>query len=250
MRINRYLAAAGLGSRRACEQLVLEGKVTISGKKIDNLATEVAPGADVRVSGKPVKAQPSIYIIFNKPKGVLTTCVDPSKRRTVFDFLPPHLGRIFPVGRLDMDSRGLLILTNDGALMQELLHPSKKVEKEYEVRVDRPVEPECIKRLLKGFVIEGGRARMEKVHRIAPGFYRVVLTQGIKRQIRKMFYRLGYEVLDLRRVRVGSLLLGNLPEGHWRYITARELAALRTSTSGAAARASRAGKAKMESCSG
>lgn len=227
MRINRYLAAAGLGSRRACEELVRAGRVIVGGKKIDNLATEIAPEADVRVDGKPVKARLPVYVVLNKPRGVVTTCSDPGNRRTVLDYLPPHLGRMFPVGRLDKDSEGLLVLTNDGALMQEVLHPSKKIEKEYEVRVDKPLDPEGIPKLLEGFVIEGGRARMEKIHRIAPCFYRIVLTQGIKRQIRQMLYRLGLEVLSLQRVRIGALLLGDLPEGHWRYVTKTEIAQLR-----------------------
>lgn len=226
MRINRYLAAAGLGSRRACEELVLEGRVTINGKSVDSLATVVAPGDVVKVGGRVLKVQQSAVIALYKPRGIVTTCSDPEKRRTVIDFMPPGLGRLFPVGRLDLESEGLLILTNDGALAQQLAHPSHSTDKEYEVTLDKEFDSALIPKLLKGFVIEGGKARAEKVYPLAKRKLKVVLRQGIKRQIRLMFYELGYEVQTLKRVRIGGFLLGKMRPGEWQMLKKADIGLL------------------------
>jgi 23S rRNA pseudouridine2605 synthase len=227
MRLNRFLAAAGFGSRRACEALIRDGKISINGHFTRDLATIVRPGDDVRVAGKsPPRPAPLVYIALHKPKGILSTVSDERKRATVFDFLPAHFGRLFHVGRLDKDSEGLLLLTNDGALSQRLTHPAHEVEKEYEVHLDKPFEPQLAAKLLRGFLIEGGRAKVERIHIVAPTFVRVVLRQGLKRQIRLMFFRLGYEVKRLVRTRIGALRLGVLPPGHWRLLEQREVALL------------------------
>ena len=162
MRLNRFLAAAGFGSRRACEALIKDGKISINGHFIRNLATIVQPGDDVRVAGKPPpRPSPPVYILLHKPKGILCTRSDERKRSTVFDLVPAHFGRLFHVGRLDKDSEGLILLTNDGALSQRLTHPGHEVEKEYEVLLDRPFDAQHTPRLLRGFMIvsragEGG----------------------------------------------------------------------------------------------
>lgn len=223
MRINRYLAAAGLGSRRACEDLIRNERVSINGHLVTNLATQISPTDIVKVGSKIISGQSPIYLALNKPVGFLTTCSDPEGRRTILDLVPAHFGRLFHVGRLDKDSEGLLIMTNDGRLAQELTHPSHFIDKEYEVVLNRPLEMEQKPRLIEGFRIEGGRAKMERVTRLTPYKYQVLLRQGIKRQIRAMFYHLGYEVTRLKRVRIGPILLGKLRPAEWRHLTRAEL---------------------------
>lgn len=226
MRLNRFLAAAGFGSRRACEALILDGKVSINGHFIRELATTVQPDDDVRVAGKPAKFTPLAYLLLHKPKGFVCTRSDERGRSTVFDLVPAHLGRLFHVGRLDMDSEGLIILTNDGALAQRLTHPAHEVEKEYEILLDKPFDGELIPKFLKGFHIEGGRARAERLRIIAPRHVKIVLRQGLKRQIRLMFYKFGYEVKRLMRIRIGPIEMDKLKPAHWRQLNAREVAAL------------------------
>lgn len=202
MRLNRYLAAAGLGSRRACEEFIRSGEVTINGERIADLAAQVGPEDVVRLRGKPVRARPLVYLALNKPKGVLSTCADTHRRRTVLDLVPRNFGRLFHVGRLDKESEGLILLTNDGDLAQRLSHPAHNVDKEYEVILDRPFDPTHIRRLLTGVHIEGGKARMASVFILSSNKIKVVLRQGIKRQIRLMLRRVGkYEVKTLRRTR-------------------------------------------------
>jgi 23S rRNA pseudouridine2605 synthase len=223
MRLNRFLAAAGLGSRRSCEELISSGFVVINGHRIDNLATIVALGDDVRVKGRPVHAAPLVTLLLNKPRGFVVTRSDEQGRRTVYDLLEEGHSNLFHVGRLDKESEGILLMTNDGALAQKLLHPSHGVEKEYEVELDKAFDPELTAKLLRGVHIEGGRGRFESVRIVGPKLIRVVLKQGIKRQIRLMLYRLGYEVERLRRIRMGSLTDFKLPPGAWRPLSAKEL---------------------------
>ena len=223
MRLNRFLAAAGLGSRRSCEELISSGSVVINGHRIDNLATLVDPGDDVRVKGRPVHAAPLVTLLLNKPRGYVVTRSDEKGRRTVYDLLDEGHANLFHVGRLDKESEGVLLMTNDGALAQKLLHPSHGVEKEYEVEIDKAFDPELTAKLLRGVHIEGGRGRFESVRIVGPKLLRVVLKQGIKRQIRLMLYRLGYEVERLRRIRMGQLSDFKLPPGAWRPLSVKEL---------------------------
>jgi len=166
--------------------------------------------------------------MLNKPAGFVSTRTDPNARDTIFDLLPPKLPRLFNVGRLDAQSEGLLILTNDGDLAQRLTHPRSKIEKEYDVTLNHPWDPSLGPKLLSGMTLDGQRARMEKVAAIRATRVRVILRQGINRQIRRMFYELGYEVEKLVRVRVGQLRLGDLPRGHWRPLTKSELKSFHT----------------------
>ncbi|MDX2082112.1 MAG: pseudouridine synthase [Terrimicrobiaceae bacterium] len=227
MRLNRFLAAAGFGSRRACDDLIASGAVTINGRTVEKLATLVGEGDEVRCNGRIARAARLVYLLLNKPKGYVVSRADELGRRTVFDLLPAEHGSLFHVGRLDRDSEGLLILTNDGELAQRLTHPAHEVEKEYEVTLDKAFPEESVARLLRGFHIEGGRARMERVRHLAPKVLRVVLRQGLKRQIRLMFYDMGFEVERLVRVRIGSLKGTGLPVGHFRLLTPAEIESLR-----------------------
>jgi len=227
MRLNRYLASAGLGSRRGCEALILEGRVTVNGRVCTDLSTTVGDEDFVKVGGKRVQAEKTFSVLLNKPKGYLCTAADTDERQTVFDLLPKHWPRVFHVGRLDKESEGLLILTNDGDLSLKLTHPRYKIDKEYEVLLDRPFDMEQAGKLLKGVYIEGGWARAEKVIRLKPKVIKLVLRQGLKRQIRLMFHSLDYEVKQLCRTRIGPLKLEGMRPGEWRLLTAREVESLK-----------------------
>ena len=223
MRLNQYLARAGFGSRRACEELILEGAVTINGHRLRELATRVDAGDNVLVHGKPVKMPLPLVAILHKPPGYLCTSPDSTTERTIYDLLPASWPRVVYVGRLDKDSEGLLVVTNDGNLSQRLTHPSTKVKKIYVVTLDREFDFALAPKMKKGVSIEEGFARMDDIFRIGPRTLKVVLTQGLKRQIREMFYKVGYEVKRLVRVQIGSLSLDSLPSGQHRILTQAEV---------------------------
>ena len=231
MRLNRYLASAGLGSRRSVETLIQEGQVKINGRVVDDLATTVSPGDVVKVRNAVVKPQETVHAVLYKPRGFLCTASDERQRRTIFDLLPTDWPRVYHVGRLDMESEGLLIVTNDGDLAMALTHPSFKLEKEYEVTLDKPFEAKHAEKLLRGFHIEGGRAKMETVEIMSALKLRVILTQGIKRQIRLMLYDCGYEVEALKRVRIGTLRPEKLRAGMWRMLSPKDVADLKAGRS-------------------
>ena len=228
MRLNRFLAAAGLGSRRSCEELILAGKVSINGQICQTFATEVSDEDFVKVGGKHILPDKHRYILIHKPKGYLCTASDTHGRNTIFQLLPGQWPRLFHVGRLDLDSEGLLILTNDGDLALHLTHPRFKIEKEYEVLLDHPYDAaKDTPRLLRGVSIEGGRAKASSIRQLSPTLLRIVLQQGLKRQIRLMLYKVGYEVKRLIRIRIGPLRLAGLHAGEWRILTPAEVKALR-----------------------
>lgn len=226
MRLNRYLAAGGVGSRRHCDELIATGRVTINGRICTDFSAQPAEGDHVKVGNRMVRVEQPLHIVLNKPAGFVSTRSDVQARDTIFDLLPSHLPRLFNVGRLDAMSEGLLVLTNDGDLAQRLMHPRYKVEKEYEVTLDKPWLPELAAKLLRGVFLDGERARLERVFPVKPLLLRVVLRQGMNRQVRRMFYEIGYEVKRLVRVRIGNLRLGDLPRAHWRPLTAGELKSL------------------------
>jgi 23S rRNA pseudouridine2605 synthase len=226
VRLNRFLAAAGVGSRRHCDELIGAGRVTVNGRVCTDFSYQPDPTDHVKVGSKMVRQERRLDLVLHKPAGFVSTRSDPHARNTIFDLLPPHLPRLFNVGRLDAQSEGLLILTNDGDLAQRLTHPRYKIEKEYEVTLDHAWDPELAPKLLKGVMLEGERARIERIFAVTPVQLRVILRQGINRQIRRMFYEIGYEVKRLVRTRIGSLRLGDLPRAHWRYLTQAELRSL------------------------
>ena len=226
MRLNRFLASAGLGSRRSCEELIRTGQVTINGVLCESLATTVAPTDVVKVGNHVLRTAAPTTLLLHKPPGFLCTASDTHERRTIFELLPPNFPRLFHVGRLDRESEGLILLTNDGDLSLKLTHPRYKVEKEYEVVLDRAFDFELTSKLLHGITLEEGWAKAESVYKLGSTKLKVVLKQGMKRQIRLMFYALGYEVKRLVRVRIGPLHLHDMPPGSWRVLTQKEIDAL------------------------
>lgn len=227
MRLNRFLAAAGLGSRRNCDELISDGRVTINGQPCTNFSTQVEAGDHVKVGNRVVRRGESLTIALHKPAGFVSTRRDPNATDTIYDLLPPKFSRLFNVGRLDAQTEGLLLLTSDGDLAQHLTHPRHKVEKEYEVILDKTWDPKLAEKLRTGIFLEGKRAKLTQVQALAPRKLRVILHQGMNRQIRRMFYEIGYEVKRLVRTRIGHLRLGEMPRGNWRPLTKSELATLR-----------------------
>jgi 23S rRNA pseudouridine2605 synthase len=219
VRLNQFLARAGFGSRRACEELILDGSVTINGHRLRELATRVNASDNVLVNGKPVKMALPLVAILHKPVGYLCTSPESTTERTIYDLLPASWPRVVYVGRLDKDSEGLLVVTNDGNLAQRLTHPSTKMRKTYIVTLDKEFDFALAPKMKKGITIEEGFAKMEDIYRVGPRTLKVVLTQGLKRQIREMFYKFGYEVKRLVRVQIGGLSLEKLPVGQTRVLT-------------------------------
>ncbi len=223
MRLNRFLAAAGIASRRGADELIAAGKVTVNGKPCTDFHFQPAPNDHVKVNGKLLRQSARLYLALHKPAGFVCTRRDPQVSDTIYDLLPGKFASLFYVGRLDAQTEGLLLLTNDGDFSQQLTHPRFKVEKEYEVVLEEASTPDFLERLRRGVVLDGKRARLKEVERTSRNRMRVVLEQGMNRQIRRMVARCGNEVKKLRRVRFGHVSVGELPRGHWRHLTADEL---------------------------
>ncbi len=226
MRLNRFLSACGLGSRRGCEAIILEGRVAINGDICVNLATSVKETDEVKVDGRKLRQNKGVMIALHKPRGFVCTRRDERDRETLYNLLPEKFATLHHVGRLDKDSEGLILLTNQGELSQKLLHPSMGVEKEYEVQVEERFDPEKLPRLVEGFHTPEGPMKAERAWMIGDYKLGIVLKQGLKRQIRQMLYFLGFEVRRLIRVRIGNLSIKGLREGAWRELSADEVETL------------------------
>ncbi len=221
-RINKYLSEAGYCSRRAADKLVELGRITINGQRPE-MGTKVSPGDEVRVDGKlisPPQDRP-VYIAFHKPVGIVCTTDTKVEKDNIIDYIN-YPSRIFPIGRLDKPSEGLIFLTNDGDIVNKILRARNNHEKEYIVTVTRIITPEFIRQMQSGVPILDTVTRECFVEKIAPAQFRIVLTQGLNRQIRRMCEYLGYTVVKLKRVRIMNIKL-DLPVGKWRYITPEEL---------------------------
>jgi 23S rRNA pseudouridine2605 synthase len=234
MPLLKALAEAGVGSRRRIADAIKNGRVEVNGEPVENFRHPVNPEADrVTVYGKPVDLKPrrTVYLIVNKPAGTITTTSDERGRRTVLDILPEKYSRLrlYPVGRLDKDSTGLLLLTNDGELTYRLTHPKFEHEKEYLIHIGGVLKLDEKRKLEKGFELEDGMTYPVVVKEIKsppPFNYSIIMHEGRKRQVRRMLANLGHQVLALKRVRMGNLNLGNLKEGATRELTDAEIRAL------------------------
>lgn len=221
MRINKFISETGYCSRREADKLVESGKVTINGVKAV-LGSQAEEGDDVRVNGKPLVDRPSrhVYIALNKPVGITST-TEKHIRGNIVDFVG-HEERIFPIGRLDKDSEGLILLTSDGDIVNKILRAEGKHEKEYIVTVDKPVTPSFLKAMSEGVKILGEMTRPCQITRINERVFRLILTEGKNRQIRRMCSALGYGVRRLQRIRIMNIHLGNQAIGTWRELTPQE----------------------------
>jgi len=230
MRINNYISSAGICSRRQADELIIQGRVRINGKKAE-IGQEVNPGDKVEVNGeylKPVKD--FVYIVLNKPVGITCT-TERHIKGNIIDFIN-HPERIFPIGRLDKDSDGLILLTSDGSIVNEILMDKNKYEKEYIVTVDKEITSAFIEGMSKGVRIFNPvknnytRTNRCKIFKIDSRTFKIVLTQGLNRQIRRMCSHFGYEVIKLKRIRIMDISLKNLPVGKWRTLTNEEIKSL------------------------
>lgn len=230
-RLQKVLARVGLGSRRACERLIEEGRVRVNGE-IALLGSRVDPNVDqVSLDGVPLGVRPGlVYYLVNKPAGVVTTASDPQGRPTVVDLVPKE-PRVFPVGRLDVETEGLLVMTNDGDLAHRCTHPSFGLEKEYVAEVVGRPAPGAIRALREGVVLDDGKTAPAKAALVGPGLIRLVIHEGRNRQVRRMADAVGHPVIRLVRTRIGPIVDRTLAPGSWRELTSAEVREL-----GAAAR--------------
>ena len=228
VRLNRYLASAGVGSRRAVDELIRAGRVTVNGE-VGELGAAVGDGDVVAVDGRTVAPQELAYLMLHKPSGVVTTASDPQRRRTVVDLVESPQ-RVYPVGRLDRDTTGLLLLTNDGELANGLAHPRQGVDKTYVVEVEGDPPPEAIRRLAEGVELDDGPTAPARARRLGAGRLELVIHEGRNRQVRRMCEAVGHPVRRLHRTAYGPLELDTLAPGSWRPLTAEEVAALRPET--------------------
>lgn len=222
MRLQKFLSNAGVCSRRQGEEYIKDGLVKVNGEVVTELGTKVDPDIDrVEFRGKLIQAKVNlIYIALNKPKGYVTSCRQEGDK-IVLDLIDIS-ERVYPIGRLDKDSTGLLLLTNDGRLHHGLSHPSFDHEKEYEVTVARPISDGALRKMEKGMPILGTKTRPAEIKRITAKRFRIVLKEGRNRQIRRMVRKVGNQVTSLKRIRVSNIRLGRLAKGAWRYLSEKE----------------------------
>jgi 23S rRNA pseudouridine2605 synthase len=227
MRLGKFLASAGVASRRASEELIRAGRVTVDGAPVTDPARDVTAANAVAVDGQPaIQPQERVVYALHKPPGVVSTARDPQGRPTVVS-LVPHAVRLYPVGRLDADTTGLILLTNDGALAHRLTHPSFEVAKTYRATVaNPPVRDAALRVLRRGVALEDGRTAPARVRRLAPDVLELTIHEGRKRQVRRMCDAVGHPVRHLERVAFGPLRLGGLAPGAWRPLRADEVDAL------------------------
>ena len=232
VRLQKYLAEAGVASRRKCEELIAQGKVEINGEVITTQGTKVNGDEIIKVDGRLVRQeQKKVYILLNKPVGYISTAKDEFSRKTVLDLLDTVKERVYPVGRLDYDTSGLLLLTNDGELANRMTHPRNEMPKVYRAMIDGKIGEEDVNSLQSGIAIEDYKTAPAKVHVIETGkretIVEITIHEGRNRQVRKMFETLGHVVLRLKRVAIGPLAIEGIEEGKWRYLRKKEIDTLK-----------------------
>jgi 23S rRNA pseudouridine2605 synthase len=222
LRLAKYLAHSGVASRRRAEELIAAGRVRVGGEVVTDPARDVDEDSAVAVDGRAAAPEPREVWALNKPAGVVSTAREPGRRRAVTELVDSQR-RLYPVGRLDADSTGLILLTNDGELAARLTHPRYEVPRTYRVRVRRPLTPEQLKRLQKGVELEDGPTAPARVRKTSARLVEITINEGRNRQVRRMVEAVGNQVVDLQRVRFGSLALGELAEGRARRLRAAEI---------------------------
>jgi pseudouridine synthase len=238
IRLQRHLARCGHGSRRSAEALITSGRVSVNGRRVTELGTRVRPERDrVEVDGRVVRRSADTWVALHKQRGAVTTRRDPRGRRTIYDALPEEYGELFHVGRLDRQSEGLLLLTNDGETAHRLMHPRFNVRREYVVQPEQRLTDAELARLRAGIKLEDGRVRLLSLERFGgPGTndprIRLELAEGRNREIRRLMEAIGHRAVRLRRVRYGPIRLGKLAPGRWRELTAEEVEALKRHKAG------------------
>lgn len=231
MRLQKYMASCGVASRRKAEEMIAAGLVRVNGVTVTEMGTQVEEGDEVRLEGKIIRPETEKkYVIYHKPAGEVTTVSDPEGRMCVLDHFRDYSVRLYPVGRLDYDSEGLLLLTNDGALTERMLHPSHQVDKTYLARVTGEVTMDEVRLLRQGVMLDDHKTSPAKVRVLKMETFAtqmlVTIHEGRNRQVRRMFEAVGHQVLQLRRVKFGPLELGDLKRGQWRELTAEEIRSL------------------------
>ncbi len=231
MRINKYLASSGVASRRDCDRLIQEGKVLVNGK-VATLGLDVVEGDEIKFNGNIVSVKKNEYYILNKPKGYICSVSDDKGRKTVLDLMPDNVGRIYPVGRLDYDSEGLIILTTDGNLAQHLTHPSNEVPKTYLVKIEGTITENALNPIRSGIEIDGVMTKKCKAHIVETNKeytkIHVTITEGRNREIRKMFAAIGKDVSLLKRIKIGEITLRGLDRGAYRKLNKQEVEYLKS----------------------
>ena len=228
MRINKYLAHSGVCSRRQADEIISQGRVSINEKTVKELGTKVLPDDVVKFDGEVVAPLEKFkYFLLNKPVGYVSTVKDPFAEKTVIDLIDSK-ERLYPVGRLDKDSRGIIIITNDGELTYKLTHPKKDVFKTYEVILDKKPKEVDLDRLKKGIPMDGYLTKRAKIKKISNLKFQISISEGRNRQVRRMFDYIGCKVIDLNRISIGKIRDKNLPEGEFRKLTKEELDYLRS----------------------
>ena len=225
IRLQKFMADSGVASRRKCEEIILQGKVKVNGVKVTELGTKVTEEDEVTVNGEVIKKVfKKVYIAMNKPVGFITSVSDEFDRPTVLNLVEDEIHtRVYPVGRLDFDTEGLLIMTNDGELTYKLTHPKHTVYKTYVATLNDVPHPKDIEKLKKGVVVDGKKTQPPKVNWLRDNIVEISISEGRNRQVRKMFEAIGYEVVNLKRIAVGNLTLGNIPLGRWRHLSVAEI---------------------------
>ena len=231
VRLQKVIAGAGLASRRGAEEMIMDGRVEVNGQVVIELGTRVVPSDVVRVDGARIPAQRHhVYLALNKPRGVVSTMDDPQGRATLAEYIPRKAGRLFHVGRLDTETEGLIVLTNDGDFAQRLSHPSFEIDKTYMVEVEGVVDNPVLKRLTRGLTLEDGFIKPDKVKLVSRSgnktLLELTLHSGRNRVVRRMMQAVGVNVRRLARLRIGPIRLGNLPSGQTRELTQQEIGSL------------------------
>lgn len=223
-RLSKFMASAGVASRRACEELIFAGRVTVNGEVVKLPQTQVNGQEDIVVDGTSIGSkQKKVYFILNKPKGYVCSAKGSSSTKLVLSLFSNVKERLFTVGRLDKDTEGLLIVTNDGHFANSVIHPSKNIQKEYVAKTNNELSPEHLKAIANGTLVEGCFVKPLKVTKVRKGTIKIVIGEGKKREVRMLLEAAGLKVLELTRIRIGNLTLGLLPIGAYREMTPREM---------------------------